>query len=82
MAKPAKSDNLKDAVDYQKIYRLIKKEMGMKSHLLENIAQRIIDAITEYTKKISKIKVKVSKMNPPMGGKINCVSVTMEKDID
>ena len=78
---PAKTDDLHDAVDYQKIYKLTKREMGLKSHLLENIANRILQAIVEEFKQISKIKVKVSKLNPPMGGKINAVSVTMERDV-
>lgn len=79
MKVPAESDNLKDAVNYQKIYDIIKSQMGMKSHLLEHIAGRIIDAIYAEMQGISKVTVKVSKMNPPMGGKIGSVSVVMEK---
>ena len=41
--------------------------MEMKSHLLEHIAGRILDAIYAELKGIGKITVKVSKMNPPMG---------------
>lgn len=79
MKVPAESDNLKDAVNYQKVYDIIKSQMGMKSHLLEHIAGRIIDAIYAEMQGISKVTVKVSKMNPPMGGKIGSVSVVMEK---
>ena len=79
--KPSQSDNLVDAVDYQKIYQLIKKEMVEKSHLLEHIVNRIIESIISEFKQINFIRVKVSKMNPPMGGKIKKVSVTLERKL-
>ena len=79
MTLPAISDNLKDAVNYQKAYQIIKTQMNMKSHLLENIAGRILDALYAEMEGIRKVIVKVSKMNPPMGGKIGSVSVIMER---
>jgi len=79
MKVPAESDNLRDAVDYQRLYQIIKLQMEKKSHLLENIAGRIIDAIYTEMKGITKVTVKVHKMNPPMGGKIGSVSVVMTR---
>jgi dihydroneopterin aldolase len=79
MKVPSDTDSLKDAVDYQRVYQIIKGQMEKKSHLLENIAGRIIDAIYAEMKGILKITVKVSKMNPPMGGKIGSVCVTLSK---
>jgi 7,8-dihydroneopterin aldolase/epimerase/oxygenase len=79
MKVPAGSDNLKDAVDYQRIYQITKLQMEKKSHLLEHIAGRIIDAIYAEMEGILKITVKVSKMNPPMGGKIGSVSVVLTR---
>lgn len=79
MSAPAESDNLKDAVNYQRAYEIVKLQMEMKSHLLEHIAGRILDAIYAEMKGIRKVRVKVSKLNPPMGGKIGAVSVIMEK---
>ncbi|MBK7710698.1 MAG: dihydroneopterin aldolase [Bacteroidales bacterium] len=79
MKSPAESDNLRDAVDYQMVYQIVKLQMEKKSHLLENIAGRIIDAIYSEMRGIKQITVKVSKMNPPMGGKIGSVSVVMSR---
>ena len=76
---PSKSDNLRDAVNYQKAYEIVKFEMGKKSHLLEHIGGRILDAIYTEMGGITKVTVKVSKLNPPMGGKIGSVSVIMER---
>ena len=76
---PAESDNLKDAVNYQQAYGIIKAQMEQKSHLLENIASRILDALYSEMSGIKKARVKVSKMNPPVGGKVNSVSVVIER---
>ena len=53
--------------------------MQKKSHLLEHIAGRILDVLYEKFNSIKKATVKVSKMNPPMGGKMERVSVTMSR---
>jgi 7,8-dihydroneopterin aldolase/epimerase/oxygenase len=79
MERPAASDNLKDAVNYQAAYEIVKTQMEMKSHLLENIAGRILNALCSELPGVKKATVKVSKMNPPMGGKINSVSVVVSK---
>jgi 7,8-dihydroneopterin aldolase/epimerase/oxygenase len=79
MAKPMESDNLRDAVNYQRAYEIIKLQMDEKSHLLEHIAGRILDALYAEMEGISKVIVKVSKMNPPMGGKIGSVSVIVSR---
>jgi dihydroneopterin aldolase len=73
----ATSDNLEDALNYQAVYDLIKREMQVKSHLLERVAGRILDALFNEFPSIQKAKIKVSKLNPPMGGQIEKASVTL-----
>ncbi len=77
--KPGETDRLHDALDYQKVYDLIKAEMEQKSFLLENICSRILDRLYLEFDSISKVTIKVSKINPPMGGQIKKVSVTMTR---
>lgn len=80
MTRPAASDNLKDAINYQLAYRLVKEEMEKESKLLENIAKRILDTIYENFEGIREVTVKISKMNPPMGGgRIEKVSLTLSR---
>lgn len=79
MQLPSQTDNLKDAVNYQRVYEIVKAQMETKSHLLEHIAGRILDAIYAEMTGITKTTVKVSKMNPPMGGKIGSVSVIISR---
>ena len=80
MTKASESDDLTDAVNYQLAYHLVKQEMEKKSHLLENIARRILDSIFSEMDGIIKASVKVSKMNPPVGGKMDCVSITLGRN--
>lgn len=75
----AKSDQLEDALNYQSVYETIQQVMQVKSALLENVAQRILDRLYKDFPKIEKIRLKISKLNPPMGGEIEKVSVTMER---
>jgi dihydroneopterin aldolase len=79
MKAPVETDNLKDAVNYQRIYEIVKLQMEKKSHLLEHIAGRILDAVYSEMEGIKKATVKVSKMNPSMGGKIGSVSVILSR---
>ena len=79
LSKAAASDDLHDTLNYQKAYQLVKEQMHEKSHLLEHIAQRIIDALYSKFEGIQMITVKVSKMNPPLGGKTEKVSVILSK---
>src|SRR5665648_482797 len=74
--KAAISDNLEDALNYQAVYLIVNEEMQIKSHLLEHVAGRIINRLYEGYDTIEKAKVKISKLNPPMGGQIEKVSVT------
>jgi len=79
MEKPMESDSLKDALNYQLAYEVVKQEMQKKSHLLEHIAGRILNALYSDLEGIKKATVKVSKMNPPVGGRVNSVSVVVSR---
>lgn len=77
--KSALSDNIHDALSYQSAYELIVEEMMKRSNLLENVANRIIDKIYSSFEEAEKVLIKISKLNPPLGGKVGATSVTIEK---
>lgn len=72
-----KSDHLKQTVNYQSVYQVIKQEMEIKSHLLEHVGRRILDSVHEKFPSVTQATVKISKLNPALGGKMGCVSVTL-----
>jgi 7,8-dihydroneopterin aldolase/epimerase/oxygenase len=77
--KAEKSDNIADTVNYQTVYSIVKEEVAIPSHLLEHLGKRILDRICAQFPEVEKAQVKISKMNPAMGGKMKSVSVTIEQ---
>ncbi len=74
-----KSDELRDTLNYQTAYLVVKREMEINSKLLEHIATRILDALYSELNGVRKATVKVSKLNPVMGGRIGRVSVEITR---
>lgn len=79
VSKPMLTDNIKDALNYVNVYNAVKEEMAINSHLLEHLTARIINRLFEQFPAIMHATVKVSKMNPPMGGQMKSVSVTLKR---
>ena len=78
-SKPSSSDKLSDAVDYVAIYDIAKLEMSVRSHLIEHVAKRIHDSVRKKFPEVKKIKVKVEKLNPPIGGEAKSVSAVVSE---
>ncbi len=74
----SQSDAITDALNYVAIYDITKREMMQPSHLLEHVTGRVMTAIVEAFPQIEYLKVKISKLNPPVGGQMKQVSVTLE----
>jgi 7,8-dihydroneopterin aldolase/epimerase/oxygenase len=74
------TDNLKDTVDYVHLNRIVEEEMAIRSNLLEHVTKRIIDRAMAEIEMITKIKVGVSKLNPPIGGDVESVTIEMEEE--
>jgi len=70
LSKAIQTDNLDDTINYAGIFNLVKEEMAIPSHLLENIAGRIIQKIKQKYPAISKITIRLAKMNPPIQGEM------------
>ncbi|MEN3323787.1 dihydroneopterin aldolase [Mariniflexile soesokkakense] len=74
----AKTDKLSDTVDYVFLNRIIKEEMLIASHLLETVAKRILNRIFNEDKLVKKATVWISKLNPPIGGDVEKVTIKMK----
>ena len=79
LRKSSISDDLKDTVDYVLLNRIVVEEMAIRSDLLEHVAHRILTRIFEEIPEISRIIVAVSKLNPPIGGDVEAVTIEMEE---
>jgi len=80
LSKAAATDSLRDTVDYVRLQQIVKDEMFVRSKLLEHVGQRIINSIFKEISLADKIEVTISKLNPPIGGDVEEVSVKMESE--
>jgi 7,8-dihydroneopterin aldolase/epimerase/oxygenase len=71
------TDDLTKTVNYQEIYQLVKAEMHVHSKLLEHVARRILDRIARSYPMVTSARVKISKLNPPVGGQVEKVSIEL-----
>jgi 7,8-dihydroneopterin aldolase/epimerase/oxygenase len=69
-------DNLKETIDYHKVYKFMYRlALEHKYYLIEALAHRIaVELLKEFTT-VQKIAVRVRKNSPPLGGVVDCVEV-------
>jgi dihydroneopterin aldolase len=76
---------LEHTVNYESIYFVCKTEMKKTSKLIEDVAARIATKVKSFNvEKIEKVKVRLRKLNPPLGGIVHSayVEIEVEKDKD
>jgi 7,8-dihydroneopterin aldolase/epimerase/oxygenase len=75
--KPSKSDRLNDTIDYVIISEIVQREMAIPSKLIEHVAKRIYKSLKETFPQAESLKVKVTKLNPPIPGEVEKVSIAI-----
>ncbi len=75
----AATDDVTKTVNYLTVYEVVAAQMRITQHTLERVAMNIIEAIYAVFGQVSHVRCTVSKLAPPLGGKIERVSVVMEK---
>lgn len=76
--KAEETDSLNDTVNYQDVFQLVKNEMQITSKLLENVGRRILNRIKTTYPQVKNATLKIKKLNPPLGGKMDYVSLTLD----
>ena len=79
LRKSSQTDELKDTVDYVLLNQIVEEEMAIRSKLLEHVASRIITRIFKKIPSVSRIVLAVSKLNPPICGDVEAVTIEMEE---
>lgn len=77
----AKTDNLTQTIDYCQVYEICKREMAIRSKLIEHVCDRIFNSLVAELNGLIHLEVKVIKLNPPMNGDVPQVSVVMAKKL-
>jgi len=75
----AQSDELAGTVNYETLFRMVKEEMEKPSRLLETVAEKIVDDVLKALPSVKSVELKISKLNPPIGGKCRKATVSLSK---
>lgn len=73
----AVSDDLNKTIDYVVVFNIVKKQMAIRSKLIETVGQRIVNELKKEFSSLKKVEVKISKLNPPMNGNVEKVSIVI-----
>jgi dihydroneopterin aldolase len=72
------NDNIDKTLNYEEIYKITDRYMQKKYLLLEGLAYDIGVEIKAFDSKVKSVKVVLTKLNPPVGGKVDKAQVTIE----
>lgn len=78
-SKSAESDELIDTIDYVKVREIVVEEMNIRSKLIEHVAFRILQRFKKTFPTIIKSRIKVKKLNAPIGGVVDEVAIILEE---
>lgn len=73
----AKTDDLSKTVDYVEVKEMVYEEMRTPYKLIETVALKIIQRIRSRFPEAKNCFVRVTKINAPMGGQVQSVSVEL-----
>ena len=76
--KAEQNDDLDGTVNYEQIYTAVQKNMQEPVKLIERLARKIIDDIRLFVVKEDTIRIKIRKINPPLGYKVEASVVELE----
>ena len=71
------TDDVTQAVNYLTVYEIVERTMQRTQRTIEAAASNIIEAVKQSFPQIVEVECSVSKIAPPLGGKIDKVSVTL-----
>ncbi|MCC5918691.1 MAG: dihydroneopterin aldolase [Cryomorphaceae bacterium] len=75
----AQTDELSDTIDYVSLTAIVKEEMQIRAKLLETVAKRIADRVLKLHDRVSRCRISVSKISPPIEADVEEVAVVWEE---
>ena len=70
-----KTDKLASTIDYCAVHDVCKSEMAVRSNLIEEAGHRIFERLKSVFPQIINLKVRLTKLSPPINGDVDRVSV-------
>ena len=75
----AANDELTGTVNYETLFKIVKEEMDQPSKLLETVAEKIAKDVLQKFPEAQSVELKVSKLNPPIGGKCKKATISLTR---
>jgi dihydroneopterin aldolase len=75
----ANTDELTGTVNYESLFKIVKEEMEQPSKLLETVAEKVAADVLGSFPEVLSVEFRISKLNPPIGGKCRKASVSLLK---
>lgn len=75
------TDELNDTICYVDINTIVKEEMKIPSKLIEHVGQRIINRIKKEVQGLQSVRLKVTKLTPPINGDVDNVAIIIEEQV-
>ena len=74
----AANDDLEKTITYVQTNRIVAEEMAIRSKLIEHVGQRIVTRLMKETPNLFGVRVKVTKICPPINGDVDNVAIIIE----
>jgi len=78
--KATKEDTIEHTINYETVYQICRLEMEQPRKLIETVVDGIISKMKHQFSTMQALRVKVRKMNPPLGGRVE--SAWIEETLD
>ena len=75
----AANDELTGTVNYETLFKIVKDEMDQPSKLLETVAEKIAKDVLQKFPEAQSVELRVSKLNPPIGGKCKKATISLTR---
>ena len=75
----AQTDDLSKTIDYVQVNAIVREEVAIRSKLIEQVGQRIVSRLQAEIIGIDKLRVKVTKLSPPINGDVDNVAIIIEE---
>ena len=78
MSNEGNQSELHQTIDYAQAYNIVNQVFNIRHKILEAIAGNIVTRLKEKFQEVEKIKVRVTKWNPPVSGLVDKAYVELE----
>jgi dihydroneopterin aldolase len=75
------SDDLGATVNYETVYLMVQSEMRKPVQLIETLAERILQRLSDFYESAQGMRVIVRKLNPPLGGQVGAAYIEVTTGI-